>query len=297
MNTFSLRSLLVALAVLLLTTASFAQNRRPAKSPARQEMHAYLQQTVMPVVRQQRQKLETQLSATDKTQLTAYRGQLQAMRKQDKQLRRSFRAANQPQQVQGQAKVTLTDAQKEQLKALRTQRRAILEQVKPLAQKYQAAISQLAAEVQPQQVQWQTDMQAIRAKYPAATPENAPAKAGRKHSGQRRYFQPVSFLLLNPNAPTHSRHDKQQPAVGDEASVYPNPVAATSQLTYEVKKAGPVTVELLDGRGSALRTVVNQKQNKGTYSQAVQVDDLARGTYFFKITTRSGVETKRFVKQ
>lgn len=295
MNTFSLRSLLAALAVLLLTTASFAQNHWPAKSPARQEVHTYLQQTVMPVVRQQRQKLETQLSATDKTQLTAYREQLQALRKQEKQLRRSFRAANPPQQAQPQAHVALTDAQKEQLKQLRTQRRAIMAQVKPLAQKYQAAISQLAAEVQPQQAQWQTDLQAIRAKYPATTPKNASTKAGRKHDGQRRYFKPVPFLLLNPNAPTPRRN--QQQAVGRQATVYPNPVAATSQLTYEVKKAGPVTVELLDGRGSALRTIVDQKQNKGTYSQAVQVADLARGTYFFKITTRSGVETKRFVKE
>lgn len=296
MKTFSLRSLLAALAVLLMTTASLAQNGRPAKSPARQEVHTYLQQTVMPVVRQQRLKLETQLSATDKTQLTAYREQLQALRKQEKQLRRSFRAANPPEQAQPQAHATLTDAQKEQLKQLRMQRRAIMEQVKPLAQKYQAAISQLAAEVQPQQAQWQADLQAIRAKYPATTPENAPAKAGRQHNGQRRYFKPVSFLLLNPNAPAHSRRNQQQQVSG-EAAVYPNPVAPTSQLTYEVKKAGPVTVELLDGRGSALRTIVDQKQNKGTYSQAVQVADLTRGTYFFKITTRSGVETKRFVKE
>ncbi len=282
--------------MLLITIASPAQNRPLAKSPARQEMRTYLQQSVMPVVRQQRQKLESQLSATDKTQLTAYRGQLQALKKQEKELRRSFRTANPAPQDQPRQHVALTDAQKEQLKVLRTQRRTIMEQVKPMAQKYQAAIAQLATEVQPQQAQWQTDLQAIRAKYPAAAPQGQSAPATRKHQGLRRYFNPVSFLLLDPNAPAHTRRTQKQPEAGQTA-VYPNPVAATSQLTYDVKKAGPVTVELLDGRGSTLRTVVNQKQDKGAYSQEVNVEDLARGTYFFKITTRSGVETKRFVKQ
>lgn len=80
--------------------------------------------------------------------------------------------------------------------------------------------------------------------------------------------------------------------------MYPNPTAATNQLSYEVKKAGPVTVELLDGRGNTLRTVAQEaKQEKGTHSLTANVADLPAGTYYFKITTRTGAETQRFVKE
>ena len=71
-----------------------------------------------------------------------------------------------------------------------------------------------------------------------------------------------------------------------------------TQLDYEVQKAGAVTVELLDGRGNTLRTVQTEsKQEKGPHTLAVDVADLPVGTYFFKQTTRTGAETKRFVKE
>jgi flagellar hook assembly protein FlgD len=98
---------------------------------------------------------------------------------------------------------------------------------------------------------------------------------------------------MDPNAPQQAASK-----LGAASSIFPNPSTATNQLEYTVTKAGAVTIELLDGRGNTLRTVAaEQKQDKGTHSLAVNVGDLPNGTYYYKITTRAGTETKRFIKQ
>ena len=58
----------------------------------------------------------------------------------------------------------------------------------------------------------------------------------RQQGDADRFFRPATFLLLNPAAPTKAERE-----LGG-TSVYPNPATATSQLEYEVRKAGPVTV-------------------------------------------------------
>ncbi|MBX0291968.1 T9SS type A sorting domain-containing protein [Hymenobacter sp. HSC-4F20] len=287
-------TLALALSLLLGGSAAQAQNTQAHQgAPARQELRAYYQQNVLPVVRQQRQKLEAQLSTSDKAQLTLYRAQLKETRQKGKALRQSFRPAGTP----AGTRPELTETQKQQLQQLRAENKAILQNVGQLAQKYEGAIAKLAQEVQPQREKWAADTKAILSRTGSA---GQPAAAGsgpgrhQRHAGLRRHFQPVAFLLLDPNAPQTKAPDPERGGV----SVYPNPVATTSQLEYEVKKAGPVTVELLDSRGNTLRTVAQEnKVEKGAHTLSVSVADLPAGTYYFKITTRAGAETRRFVKQ
>ena len=80
--------------------------------------------------------------------------------------------------------------------------------------------------------------------------------------------------------------------------MYPNPVIAASQLDYEVKEAGPVIVDLLDKDGKKLRTLVAKPSAaKGAHTQQLDLQNLPAGTYFYKVTTKSGTQTKRFVKE
>ncbi|UOQ74630.1 T9SS type A sorting domain-containing protein [Hymenobacter cellulosilyticus] len=166
-----------------------------------------------------------------------------------------------------------------------------------LAKKYEAPLSQLSQEIQPQKDKWAADLKAIAAKN--ATPGQLEKRQElghglRGHGQLSQFFRPAKFLLLDPNAPTPSA----SAGAGAGLNVYPNPAVATNQLEYSVKKAGPVTIEILDGRGNTLRPVVqNEEQEKGSHTLSTNLSDLPAGTYFYKITTRSGTETKRFVKQ
>lgn len=281
--------LLLLLTLLAGTVAGVAG---PGKGPGRGEVQSYYQQNVLPVLRQQRQKLEPQLASADKAQLAIYRTQLQELKQRGKALRQSIRPAG----TAPGTRPALTETQKQQLQQLHSESRAILLNVAQMAQKYNTNISKLAQEVQPQKEKWTTDIKALVEKN--QTPEQQEKLgrwAGKRHrrSGPaNRFFKPALFLLMDPNAPAAAERDLGR------TSLYPNPVVATSQLEYEVKKAGPVTVELLDGRGNVVRTVAQQpKQEKGQHMLSVPLADLPAGTYFYKITTRAGAETRRFVKE
>ncbi|QJX47713.1 T9SS type A sorting domain-containing protein [Hymenobacter taeanensis] len=287
----SLGLLLVALLTSLSTWAQSGQNTQGQAKPTRRAVLAYVQQNVLPVVRQQRQKLEPQLSTSDKAQLAIYRTQLQELRQRGKALRQSFRTAGTAQGTRPE----LTETQKQELQKLRTDQKALMQEVGKLGQKYEGDIARLAQEIQPQREKWSADLKNLVVQN--AKPEQ---QERRKHLGGKirhnnpttQYFRPAMFLLMKADAPATSA------TASAGSAVYPNPVAPTSQLEYEVKKAGPVTIDLLDSKGNTVRNVAREaNKEKGTYTLPVSLSDLTNGTYYFKITTKGSAETKRFVKE
>lgn len=287
MNLVRLSSLALGALLTLTSLTSQAQQTPGASQPARAETRAYISRNVLPTLRIQRQKLETQLTTSDKAQLAVYRAQLHDLRQRRRELGRAAAPAD------AGARPALTEPEQQQAQQLRTETRTLLQSVEQLARKYETDIARLTQEMKPQREKWATDLQAIASRQPAPpTPQHA--RKNRHPNGLRHLLQPAQFLLLQPEAPAPAS------AVGSAqpGGVFPNPATAASQLEYEVAKAGPVTVELLDGRGNTLRTVTQQaKQEKGLHTLAVDVADLPTGTYFFKITTRAGAETRRFVKE
>ena len=286
--------LLVIVSATMVGVARGGRHRQHDNRPIRREVRAYFQANIMPVLQQQRQKLEPQLTAADRTQLATYRTQLSALKEQGQVLRRSVVPAG---TATPATRPALSEAQQKQAHDLRFQARDIMLRVAQMAQKYDSPIAQLTQEVAPQKEKWATDIKAIVAKN--ATPEQQQKMAtmqGRKHErgGLRRFFKPAGFLLLDPNAPAVT---KAEPGIGN-TSVYPNPTAATSQLDYDVRKTGPVTIDLLDKNGNKLRTLVSEaSQDKGPQTQQLDLHDVPAGTYFYKITTKGGTQTKRFVKE
>lgn len=282
MKTTYLKIVAASLFLLLLAAHMEASPRQQGPgSPIRTESKAYIQQNILPVVRQQRQKLETKLSAADRTQLARYRTELQTLRQQAHTLRQAARPAA------GATRPALTAAQLEKRQQLRTATKSVLLSVSQLAQKYEADISNLTQQLQPQQQQWLTDLAAIRARHA----DTATLGHRRRGGMSSHLLRPVRFLLLDPTAPARPQPDAA-------ASLYPNPATAASQLTYVVQKSGPVTIELLDGRGNTLGTIAPEShQEKGPHTLSINLSELSAGTYFYKISTRTGAETQRFIKE
>ena len=82
--------LLLLLSATIMGVARGGRHRRKGR-PGRREVKAYFQANILPVLQQQRQKLEPQLSAADRTQLATYRTQLKALKEQGQALRHSVR--------------------------------------------------------------------------------------------------------------------------------------------------------------------------------------------------------------
>jgi hypothetical protein len=278
-----------------LSLSAVAQPSHPhgPSAESRKQEREYVQAKVLPVLRQQRQKLEQELATTDRAQLATYRTQLKALSQREIAL---YQAARTLLSSAGPDNITHRygrPAPAPEMLAAQAERRELTLAVAQLVNKYQANIARLATEIQPQQTEWATDLKAMAAKSRLA---GQPEQSGRfhgPHSGHWRHLiRPVAFLLMEPAA------GEPVTDLSLGTSLYPNPVAATTQLQYEVKSAGPVTVALLDKNGNTLRTAVQQpRQEKGTYTQALDLSELASGTYFYKVTTGAGTETKRFVKE
>ena len=281
--------LLVIMSATVVGVARGGRHRQREDRPIRREIQAYFQANILPVLQQQRQKLEPQLTGDDRTQLAAYRTQLKALKEQGLALGRRVTP-------EGTAPA-LSEAQQKQAHDLRFQAQGVMLSVAQMAQKYDALIAQLAQEVAPQKEKWTTDIKAIVAKN--ITPEQQQKLAAfqvgqHERGGLRRFFKPAMFLLLDPNAPAANQ---AEPGVGS-SSFYPNPAAPTSQLDYDVRKTGPVTIDLLDKDGNKLRTLVAEaSQEKGPQTQQLDLHDVPAGTYFYQITTKGGTQTKRFVKE
>ena len=275
-------------------------------SELRNAEREYVKTKVMPVLHQQRQQLEQEIASADRTQLATYRAQLKDLAKREMALHQTARIAARSAAPDSAMHHRGRPAPTPEMQAARTERREIMQQVAQLAQKYQAPIARIAAELKPQQTQWMTDLHAIMQKnQPAESAERSAPGSDAPMASMRALHRPgpgfgelhllhrpVAFLLLDPGATTPA--DEEMVAT----SLYPNPVAPTSQLQYQVKQAGPVTVQILDKNGNTLRTAVQAaQQEKGPHSETINLGDLSSGTYFYKVTTTTGTETKRFVKE
>ncbi len=76
---------------------------------------------------------------------------------------------------------------------------------------------------------------------------------------------------------------------------YPNPFNPRTIISYQLKVSSIVNLNVYDVSGKIVATLLNQKQNSGSYSIEFDGSNLSSGTYFYRLETGDFVETKRMV--
>lgn len=108
----------------------------------------------------------------------------------------------------------------------------------------------------------------------------------------------ASSVIASPLTPADfddylaTRNRAELPIHYSVAQNYPNPFNAATVISYELPIASDVQVTVYDLSGREVTTLVNTRQNPGTYSVTWQGKDqrgldVASGVYFYKITARS----------
>jgi hypothetical protein len=82
-----------------------------------------------------------------------------------------------------------------------------------------------------------------------------------------------------------------------DIELYPNPAASFINLNYVLTMQSDVNVSILDLQGRTVKTVVNENQVNGAYTNKIDLDGLNKGVYFIKVQTDNKVETLRFIVQ
>lgn len=270
-----------------------AQEFGKQRKAARSEMGAYRAENIQPVILEQRAKLESKISAEDKALIAALRAQ---------KPERPKRLQNPTMEERKAAKEDF-EARKETMKAHR-------EQVKALVETYESDIDALFAEIQPQIEEWKQDMREIAQEHrPEHREKRAEGESGRKekkgkagkrgkrkHRGERGEAAMMSkgtFLLLDPNAPIEN--EATAPQAITEIKVFPNPTFNQNTLSYTVKEAGHLRIELHNESGRLIEVLFDGSKDRGTYQLDVDMSKLRNGVYYYTVQDQGGLQSHKVV--
>ncbi len=274
-----------------ISTATLAGGKQ--KNPElRKELHTYMQKNVRPVLRAQRLKLEKEISAKDKQEIEKLRQQLQQTRQEGKALKEQLKAAR------GENKTPLTDAQKAQVKAQHEKVKQVYTAAAAIAERYKTQMQRIKVDLRDDRTKWDADIKAILAKYgvtPEAGEKGKHKKRGGAYMQYNHLLRPAQFILWDGSEKEVRKAGKSKK--DKEVSVYPNPATNANTIAYSVAKQGNVKITLLDEKGTTLRTLLNENKAPGKYTLEVNLRDLPNATYYYKIETAAGSDTKRLIKR
>lgn len=298
---------IITLLLLFGTAQTFAQKGRNHQGrkhnpEMRQAMKTYSEENVLPVMQAQREKLEANLSLTEKQSLTEIRSELKALKEEAKSMRQSMhKGESEP-----------TEAQREQMYVNKKAMRLLMNRAWEIADNHEADIQALFAEIKPQAEVWKEEMHNIAEQY---RPEDAPERKERPNrpegvekgdhprrgeghqAGRRRgrgaaammeMRSPVRFVLWDGTA-------KSMAANEEKLEVFPNPARNVNEVRLRLEEAGTVQIKLLDKDGNFIRTVMNEELSEGSHTQRIDLQDLEPGLYFYQITTPKGSRSRKII--
>jgi len=76
---------------------------------------------------------------------------------------------------------------------------------------------------------------------------------------------------------------------------YPNPFNPSTVISFEVNKAGNVSIELFDNLGKSIKMLINNFYGAGSYQINFNAESLPAGTYYYKLTAGDFNETRKMV--
>ncbi len=74
---------------------------------------------------------------------------------------------------------------------------------------------------------------------------------------------------------------------------YPNPFNPSTVIRYSLTERGFTSLKIYNALGKEVATLVNQKQDVGTYEATFNGANLSSGVYFYTLRTKDFSETKR----
>ena len=76
---------------------------------------------------------------------------------------------------------------------------------------------------------------------------------------------------------------------------FPNPFNPATNINYELPVGSFVSLNVYDANGKEIETLVNQKQNAGSYSVSFNASNYPSGVYFYKLKAGEFSETRKMV--
>lgn len=78
-------------------------------------------------------------------------------------------------------------------------------------------------------------------------------------------------------------------------SNYPNPFNPTTKIRYSIKETAHTSLKVYDITGTEIMTLVNEERPAGIYEVELDADNLASGTYIYKLQSGNFSQTKKMI--
>ena len=76
---------------------------------------------------------------------------------------------------------------------------------------------------------------------------------------------------------------------------FPNPFNPSTTITYQIGRAGPVTLRVYDMLGREAAVLLDGRENAGVHTVSFDAVNLPSGVYFYRLNSGDFVETKKLV--
>lgn len=272
--------------------------RHGKRGEIKEAVKAYADKEVKPVLKDQRIKLESKLSAEDKQTIDALRIKV---KEQKKACKESGDCKGKDRKSKGE--LGERRGQNENGEAREGRRRGkhghhldeeTREAVETLVKKYETDITPLLSEVKTTHgAQWSEDIKAIVLSVDPEMAEHMErhGKDGIKNRWERKFLHPGKFLMMDPYKVTENT------MVSRTISLYPNPAQNRTNIKYEVLKEGEVQIGIYNRGGDLVKTVFTQFQQPGSYNVEADLNGLADKMYIISVTDASGKVSEQLLMQ
>lgn len=102
----------------------------------------------------------------------------------------------------------------------------------------------------------------------------------------------ISFTLGSPTLISNSGSNSVNYCLYQN---YPNPFNSSTEISYEIKNSGLVSVKVFDILGKEVSVLLNEIQNPGFYKINYNAAALPTGIYFYKISTLNFSDVKKMI--
>lgn len=232
----------------------------------------YAREHIKPVIIEQRKKLDLLMDVNDKQKIKEIKIQLN-------QLKEKYQMT----QVKG---CTHKNIPIEQKKLFKNERKMIVEQLKPIAEKYKMDIEKLHQEIASSEQQWKTDLKSMAMK-------DSSQQTAKKIRHLSKKFTAIHFLLIDVEKQASEKSIKEFKVA---SSVSPNPSNGESILSFDLKKASQVNIQLYNQTGTKLAEISNKMLKPGSYSEPIKLHEYPAGIYIVHLIVDGHIQVLRLQK-
>ncbi|MCP4582328.1 MAG: T9SS type A sorting domain-containing protein [candidate division Zixibacteria bacterium] len=106
---------------------------------------------------------------------------------------------------------------------------------------------------------------------------------------------PMKYLMFPNPLATGIEDEVNRPVNFSLNQNYPNPFNASTVISFNLKEAAPVTIDVFDITGAKVTTLIEGDLTAGNHDVTWNASDVASGVYYYKLSAGDATETMRAV--